>query len=103
MMEVGKKYVGKATGCLYKCLAVYKDQAWVTLDNSEPFTVNIGGRDFTDRFREYKEPVVHTRYIHWYKDRRQDVFAVMGSKNVHPDRSENGYIKTDIVTYTEDQ
>ena len=53
-----------------------------------------------DSYMEYKEPVIHTRYVHWYKNNLTGGVWADFTKEPPPTRFfNNSLIKTDIVTY----
>lgn len=106
--EVGKKYFNplSANKTVYEC--VFVDAASVLLrigvghvgDLFHPSSVRAGG------FVEYKEPVVHERYVFWW-ERVNDpwVWAIMmPDRGLHvPGRVYDGakLLKVDTISYTE--
>ena len=64
------------------------------------FYTKAGLHSSFDSYMEYKEPVIHTRYVHWYKNNLTGGVWADFTKEPPPTRFfNNSLIKTDIVTY----
>lgn len=105
MFEVGKKYTNifyhNSTVHIYECL--YVGRQAVFLQNTNTGVEFIVSADSIIRhYKEYKEPVVHTRYVHWYKTSNGRVWAMFTDDYENDDENYTGYLRTDTVTYTEE-
>lgn len=98
MFIVGKKYQRIHSDNIYECL--YADETGGLLSNGKakcwtPISF------FFKAYKEYKEPVVHTRYVHWYINYFGQMCTSTQEKITdkvynHP------VIKVDEVTYVEE-
>ncbi len=99
--EVGKKYFKAYPGCkssIYTCVDITLSGIPVMtkgdLETKFPKFLYEG-----EVLKEYIEPKIHTRYVHWHKN--LDGFYCYASLDEKPLSSLN-YIKTDVVTYKEE-
>lgn len=103
---VGKSYVNvsrKITIKVHKVISVADNgDAWSEFSVNNNITHCTWFKANRKNFKEYKEPVVHTRYVHWYKMKGETYTETSRSKEYPSWINESKYIKTDIVTYTEE-
>jgi hypothetical protein len=94
----GKKYRFGKTSQIWTMLAYHPNGNPVLIEpdgNIREIDCSFG------LFTLYKEPKIHTRYIHWFQ--YGDLFYLYASLEFkHDDTSADyKYLKTDIVTYVE--
>jgi hypothetical protein len=98
MFIVGKKYQGRFSNNVYECL--YADETGGLLGNGK---IKFWGPSdfFKSCYKEYKEPVVHKRYVHWYYGYNEILSTSTGPKK---EMAIGKYpvIKIDEVTYVEE-
>lgn len=101
MFEVGKKYKQKeAVKDIYECM--WRNDKYVLLvSKTGPWCTEINWAAV--HVHEYKNPVVHTRYIHWYKNRSGAIRAVVSDKKESESYFGHNCLKTDKVEYVEEQ
>lgn len=104
MFEVGKKYTNifyhNSTVHIYECL--YVGRQAVFLQNTNTGVEFIVSTDSIIRhYKEYKEPKIHTRHIHWYQHETTKEIWTESSRDPKPSYP-HVWVKTDTITYTEE-
>jgi len=77
MFEVGKLYKGKYHNLIVKC--VWTNGVYATLEyetSKECFC-----SDHKEGWTEYTPPVIHTRYVHWYRNKHESEAYVFVSNS----------------------
>ena len=108
----GKKYINKKTDGGPSCFVGLSEKGLPVFEECGCNYFRIVDRDFCkgnadwlDGLIEYKEPIVHTRYIHWYRNRVGGVDSLLAhhplDKFTITSTIRTKHIKTDIVTFTE--
>jgi hypothetical protein len=96
--EVGKKYIS-GNDLIHTFIAYSPLKGYPIWENSNGGVWTDVGCD-VKLWKEYKEPVIHTRYIHWFKNPSGGIFSTYNSFAEPP----SGYgecLQTDKITYTE--
>lgn len=75
MLEVGKKYKSDYSHLIFTCVHVGKKNAYCESVKGDPLLINKAGYSW---IKEYKEPVIHTRYGLWckYSSTKEEVHFV---------------------------
>lgn len=98
MFEIGKKYKNRYSHIIFECKAIDGDWAW--LKNNEGYYSSWRKNEF-HKFTEYKPPIVHKRYVHWYKVNNE-----VGTATLHEKVDKCGgvpVLHVEEVTFTEEQ
>ncbi len=96
--EVGKKYIS-GNDIIHTFIAYSSLKGYPIWENSNG-GVWVDSYGIKSGWREFKEPKVHTRYVHWYKGRSGSVFSTYNSFE-EPSTGYGECLQTDKVTYTE--
>lgn len=99
MFEVGKVYKGKYHSLIVKC--VWTNGVYATLEyetSKECFC-----SDHREGWKEYTPPVIHTRYVHWYKSTTfsNDIWTTTDRNEKSVSYPHSEWIKTEKITCEE--
>lgn len=86
--EIGKQYRNKIGGSISKCIALTKENLPVLQNLPVKKNVFVVAEETQKNWEEYIPPVIHKRYVHWYRIPKSGVFIHATVKKV--DRI-NGY------------
>lgn len=79
MFEVGKKYKSDYSHLIFTCVHVGKKNVYCESLEGDPLLLHKAGYSW---IKEYKEPIIHTRYGLWYKHNpsKETGFVMAGSR-----------------------
>ena len=96
----GKKYKNSVSNFVAEALYVTDKGVLFRFDfdKAEAFFTN-----FLHHWKEYKEPVIHTRYVHWWKRKSGGpmVASIQTFVSIKDESCLHDLMKVDTVTYVE--
>lgn len=100
--EVGKQYRNKISGSIFECIALTVDNLPIIISLLYKKNVFIIKEETKGNWEEYNPPVIHTRYVHWFKLVNGGIATYTMSDKDYT-ISDGTLLKTDVVTYTEEK